>query len=65
MEKVKKIETMPGVVCWRKSVPVENVVVYSGRKCSVVFNIINACHSCKIAGCKNIIVATPANKNGK
>src|SRR5689334_16127694 len=26
--KIEKIETMPGVVCWRKSVPIEKVGLY-------------------------------------
>src|SRR5665647_1153408 len=49
VEKLKKIKTSSGVVCWRKSVPVEKVGLYIPAK---------------IAGCKNIIVTTPANKSG-
>jgi histidinol dehydrogenase len=65
-EKVKEIETMPGVVCWRKSVPVENVGLYiPGGTAPLFSTLLMLAIPARIAGCRNIIVCTPANQNGK
>jgi histidinol dehydrogenase len=65
-EKVKEIETMPGVVCWRKSVPVENVGLYiPGGTAPLFSTLLMLAIPARIAGCRNIIVCTPANENGK
>ena len=65
-EKVKEIETMPGVLCWRKSVPVENVGLYiPGGTAPLFSTLLMLAIPARIAGCSNIIVCTPANKNGK
>ena len=65
-EKVKEIETMPGVVCWRKSVPVENVGLYiPGGTAPLFSTLLMLAIPARIAGCSNIIVCTPANENGK
>jgi histidinol dehydrogenase len=63
--KIKKIETSQGVVCWRKSVPVENVGLYiPGGSAPLFSTLLMLAIPAKIAGCKNIIVTTPANKSG-
>ena len=65
-EKVKEIETMPGVICWRKSVPVENVGLYiPGGTAPLFSTLLMLAIPARLAGCSNIIVCTPANKNGK
>jgi histidinol dehydrogenase len=65
-EKVKEIETMPGVLCWRKSIPVENVGLYiPGGTAPLFSTLLMLAIPARIAGCSNIIVCTPANKNGK
>ena len=65
-EKVKEIETMPGVVCWRKSVPVENVGLYiPGGTAPLFSTLLMLAIPARIAGCNNIVVCTPANENGK
>ena len=65
-EKVKEIETMPGVVCWRKSVPVENVGLYiPGGTAPLFSTLLMLAIPARIAGCNNIIVCTPPKENGK
>ena len=65
LEKIKKIETSAGVVCWRKSVPVENVGLYvPGGSAPLFSTLLMLAIPAKIAGCKNILVTTPAGKNG-
>ncbi len=65
-EKVKKIETIPGIVCWRKSVPLENVGLYiPGGTAPLFSTLLMLAIPAHIAGCSNIIVCTPADKNGK
>ena len=65
-EKVKEIETMPGVICWRKSVAVENVGLYiPGGTAPLFSTLLMLAIPARLAGCSNIVVCTPANKNGK
>jgi|SRR5665647_58550 len=65
VEKLKKIKTSSGVVCWRKSVPVEKVGLYiPGGSAPLFSTLLMLAIPAKIAGCKNIIVTTPANKSG-
>jgi histidinol dehydrogenase len=64
-EKIKKIETSSGVFCWRKSVPVEKVGLYiPGGSAPLFSTLLMLAIPAQIAGCKNILVTTPANKNG-
>ena len=64
--KVKEIETMPGILCWRKSVPVENVGLYiPGGTAPLFSTLLMLGIPARIAGCSNITVCTPANENGK
>jgi histidinol dehydrogenase len=64
-EDVKKIETMPGITCWRKSVPIEKVGLYiPGGTAPLFSTLIMLTVPAKIAGCKEIIVCTPPLKDG-
>ncbi len=66
LEKVKKISTVPGVLCWRKSVPIEKVGLYiPGGSAPLFSTLLMLAIPAKIAGCKNIIVTTPAQNDGK
>jgi histidinol dehydrogenase len=66
LEKVKKISTAPGVVCWRKSVPIEKAGLYiPGGSAPLFSTLLMLAIPAKIAGCKNIIVTTPAQNDGK
>ncbi len=64
-EKIKKVETSSGVICWRKSVPVEKIGLYiPGGSAPLFSTLLMLAIPAKIAGCKNITVTTPANKSG-
>ncbi|MEO8822075.1 MAG: histidinol dehydrogenase [Ginsengibacter sp.] len=63
--KIKKIETTGGVFCWRKSVAIEKVGLYiPGGSAPLFSTLLMLAIPAKLAGCKSILVATPANKNG-
>jgi histidinol dehydrogenase len=62
----KKIETMPGVVCWRKSVPIESVGLYvPGGNAPLFSTVLMLGIPAGLAGCSNIIMCTPPGKDGK
>lgn len=65
-ESVKIIETTKGVECWRKSVGIEKVGLYiPGGSAPLFSTILMLAIPAKIAGCKEIILCTPPNKEGK
>ena len=60
------IETMPGIHCWRKSVGIEKVGLYiPGGSAPLFSTILMLAIPAKIAGCKEIILCSPPNKEGK
>ncbi|MEK0422909.1 MAG: histidinol dehydrogenase [Bacteroidota bacterium] len=62
LQKMDRIETMPGVWCWRKSVGIENVGIYiPGGTAPLFSTVLMLGIPAKIAGCKNIILCTPPN----
>ncbi|MEN9701047.1 MAG: histidinol dehydrogenase [Bacteroidota bacterium] len=64
-QKVEKIETMPGVWCWRKSVGIEKVGIYiPGGTAPLFSTVLMLGIPAKLAGCKEIILCTPPNKDG-
>jgi len=61
-EKVKVIETVKGVKCWRKSVAIEKVGLYiPGGSAPLFSTILMLGIPAKIAGCKEIILCTPSS----
>jgi len=65
VQAIEKVETMPGVVCWRKSVPIEKVGLYiPGGTAPLFSTLIMLAIPAKIAGCKELIVCTPPRKDG-
>ncbi|MFS2190234.1 histidinol dehydrogenase [Mucilaginibacter sp. Mucisp84] len=61
-----KVETMPGVTCWRELRPIEKVGLYIPGGSAVLPSTflmlgIPAC----IAGCHEIVVCSPPQKNGR
>ncbi|GAB4245051.1 MAG: hypothetical protein Tsb0034_23440 [Ekhidna sp.] len=65
-EGVKKVETMPGVNCWRKSVAIQNVGLYiPGGSAPLFSTLLMLAIPAKIARCTNIVVCTPPTKDGK
>ncbi|MGE3467926.1 MAG: histidinol dehydrogenase [Pyrinomonadaceae bacterium] len=65
-EKPTVIETSPGVFCWKKTVPIEKVGLYVPAGSAPLFStVLMLMIPAKLAGCKEIVVASPPNKNGK
>jgi histidinol dehydrogenase len=61
-----KIETMPGVSCWRKSVGIDKVGLYiPGGSAPLFSTVLMLGIPAVIAGCKEIILCTPPATNGK
>ena len=62
---VKKVETTPGVICWRESRAIESVGLYiPGGTAPLFSTILMTSIPAQIAGCKNIILSTPPQKDG-
>jgi histidinol dehydrogenase len=60
------IETMPGIKCWRKSVAIEKVGLYiPGGSAPLFSTILMLAVPAKIAGCKEVVLCSPPNKEGK
>ncbi len=62
----QKIETMPGVFCWRKSVGIEKVGLYiPGGSAPLFSTILMLGIPAIIAKCQTVILCSPPNKEGK
>lgn len=62
----KKVMTTEGVVCWQKSLPIERVGLYiPGGTAPLFSTVLMLALPAKIAGCKEVILCTPPNKEGK
>ena len=62
----KKVETMEGVICWQKAVGIEKVGLYiPGGTAPLFSTVLMLAVPAKIAGCKEIVLCTPPNKEGK
>lgn len=61
-----KIETAKGVCCWQKSVAIEKVGLYiPGGTAPLFSTVLMLATPAKIAGCKEIVLCTPPNREGK
>lgn len=64
-EEIKVIETSKGVLCWRKSIAIEKVGLYiPGGSAPLFSTILMLGIPAKLAGCSEIILCTPCDKNG-
>ncbi|MCQ2267658.1 MAG: histidinol dehydrogenase [Bacteroidaceae bacterium] len=62
----KQIEVQPGVTCWQKAVAIEKVGLYiPGGTAPLFSTVLMLATPAKIAGCKEIVLCTPPNKEGK
>ena len=58
----KKIETMPGVTCWRKSVGIEKVGLYiPGGTAPLFSTVLMLGIPAQLAGCKQVVLCTPSD----
>ena len=63
LQESKKIETMPGVTCWRKSIGIEKVGLYiPGGTAPLFSTILMLAIPARMAGCKEIVLCSPPNK---
>ncbi|WP_214071024.1 histidinol dehydrogenase [Mucilaginibacter sp. dw_454] len=61
-----KVETMPGVTCWRELRPIEKVGLYiPGGTAVLPSTFLMLGVPARIAGCHEIVVCSPPQKNGK
>lgn len=59
------VETMPGVSCWQKSVAIQKVGLYvPGGTAPLFSTVLMLATPARIAGCDDIVLCTPPDKNG-
>jgi len=62
---VEKIETMPGVTCWRKATPIQKVGIYiPGGTAPLFSTVLMLAIPARLAGCKEVILCSPPDKKG-
>jgi histidinol dehydrogenase len=66
IQPVEKIETMPGIICWRKNVGIEKVGLYiPGGTAPLFSTVLMLTIPAVLAGCKEIVICTPPSPEGK
>lgn len=61
-----KIETTPGVTCWQEARPITKVGLYiPGGTAPLFSTVLMLAIPAKIAGCEEIVLCTPPNKESK
>lgn len=61
-----KIETTAGVVCWRQSRAIQSVGLYiPGGSAPLFSTVLMLGIPAQIAGCKNVVLCTPPDKQGR
>lgn len=64
-QEFKKIETTRGVTCWQKAVPITSVGLYiPGGSAPLFSTVLMLAIPARIAGCSEIVLCTPPDKNG-
>lgn len=62
----EKVQTAPGVCCWQKAVAIEKVGLYiPGGTAPLFSTVLMLAVPARIAGCKEIVLCTPPDKEGK
>jgi histidinol dehydrogenase len=65
MPEPERIETEPGVVCWRQIRPIEHVGIYiPGGTAPLFSTVLMLAVPASIAGCSQIVLVTPAGSDG-
>lgn len=63
---VKKVETMPGVWCWQRSVGIERVGIYvPGGTAPLFSTVLMLAVPARLAGCREVVMCTPPGRDGK
>ncbi|BAO54300.1 histidinol dehydrogenase [Nonlabens marinus] len=59
------VETMPGITCWRKSLPIEKVGLYiPGGSAPLFSTVLMLAIPAQIAGNKKVVLCSPTDENG-
>ncbi|GAB3725605.1 histidinol dehydrogenase [Spirosoma lituiforme] len=59
---IEKIDTMPGVTCWRKSVGIDKVGLYiPGGTAPLFSTVLMLGVPAQLAGCREVVLCTPSN----
>lgn len=62
----KKVTTQPGVTCWQKAVAIDKVGLYiPGGTAPLFSTVLMLATPAKIAGCQQIVLCSPPNREGK
>ncbi len=62
----EKIETTPGVVCWKRSIPIEKVGLYIPAGSAPLFStVLMLAIPAKTAGCREVVMCSPPDSDGK
>ncbi len=62
---VVSIETVPGVRCWQKAVPVEKIGMYvPGGTAPLFSTVLMLAIPAKIAGCEELVLCSPPDRDG-
>ena len=61
-----EVETTPGVKCWQEARPIQRVGIYiPGGTAPLFSTVLMLAIPAKIAGCEEIVLCTPPDKNGE
>ncbi len=61
-----EVETTPGVICWKEKRPIQKIGLYiPGGSAPLFSTVLMLAIPAQIAGCKEIILCSPPDKNGK
>ena len=61
-----KVETMSGILCWQEKRPIDKVGLYiPGGTAPLFSTVLMLAVPATIAGCNDIVLCSPPNKNGK
>lgn len=59
------VETVPGVRCWQRSIPIEKVGLYvPGGTAPLFSTVLMLATPARIAGCREIVLCTPPQRDG-
>lgn len=61
-----EVETMPGVRCWRRSIPLDTVGIYvPGGSAPLFSSLLMSAIPATLAGCREIVVCSPPGRDGE
>ena len=65
-QELPAVETMPGVKCWQRAMPIQKVGLYiPGGTAPLFSTVLMLAVPAQIAGCSEIVLCSPPSKNGK